>query len=130
MDSFYQILLFALDVLAGGAAIIAGFAIAAGFRRQSYPEGELEDTPFHSQVITGLILLLAVGGSAAFAAAITFNNAEVGGVNSMIAGCIVMGWVVGKLYVLREPWSFSTVLDILFFLAGLAMLVIGLKLYS
>ncbi len=130
MESTTQIFLFAISVFVGGAGIIAGSAMAAGFRRQSYPEGELEDTPFHSHIVTGLILMLAVGGSAAFSAAITFNNAETGGINAMISGCIVMAWVVGKLYILRQPWGLPLLLDIFYFGCGAAMLVLGLSLYQ
>ena len=126
----FQTAVFGLDVFAGLTAIIAGIAMAAGVRRQSYPFEELEDTPFSSNVVTGIVLLLTVGVSSAFASVITANNAEVGGINSMIAGCILMGWTVGEIWIMKYTWGFRLLIDLLYFVIGLAMLAAGFMLYQ
>ena len=125
-----HIALFAVCCFIGATAIPGGVALAAGWERKWYGPELLVHTPFTSYVVPGLILTLAVGGSAAWAAIIAWYNPEIGGMAAMIGGCIMMGWIVGEIYLLRQPISLGTLVELFYFCCGLAMLLLGLMLYQ
>ncbi|MEJ7839151.1 MAG: hypothetical protein WKF81_10055 [Thermomicrobiales bacterium] len=53
----------------------------------------LEDSPFSSFVIPGLILCLIVGGSMLLAARLIWFEHELAPQSALAAGCILLGWI-------------------------------------
>jgi hypothetical protein len=98
-----RITLIVLDAFVGLTAIGGGIALATGLEGERYPVAWLRQTPFSTYVIPGLILALAVGGSAALATVATLARPEVGAWISILAGAILMGQIVGEILLLRRP---------------------------
>ena len=61
-----------------------------------FPEMWLEGTPFHSYFYPGLILCLVVGGSQFAAAFILLWRSSLAKMASLIAGLVLLGWMVGE----------------------------------
>jgi hypothetical protein len=120
--------------------ILDGFAVVAtligmcmlvfgwGYR---FPMSWLQGTPFADYTVPGLILGLVVGGSALVAMVATIKSASVGAIASMIAGVIMMGWIVGEYMLIPEIRFFSNLATNwqqgLYFLVGLVMVVLALR---
>ena len=121
-----HIALFAVDALIALTAIPGGIALVTGLERNRYPLDMLKGTPFSSYVIPGLILTVVVGGSAAVASATTALSLDAGVIASIVAGMIMMGWIVGEILILKQPFSRGTLLEAFYFAAGLAMVVLAL----
>ncbi|HYL08339.1 MAG TPA: hypothetical protein VEU76_07300 [Candidatus Udaeobacter sp.] len=83
----------ALSALSGGAMVTIGWPY-------QFPMSWLQGTPFSSYVVPGLILGLVVGGSATAATFATWKRPGAGSVISLIAGCIMAGWIVGEVLIL------------------------------
>jgi len=120
--------------------ILDGFAVVAtligmcmlvfgwGYR---FPMSWLQGTPFADYTVPGLILGLVVGGSALVAMVATIKSAGTGAIVSMIAGVIMMGWIVGEYLLIPEIRFFSNLATNwqqgLYFLVGLVMVVLALR---
>ena len=109
----------------GLTAIGGGIALAAGLEGERYPVEWLTGTPFSSYLIPGLILSVAVGGSAAAAAVLIVTTPEVGAWVSVLAGVILTGQIAGEIRLLTQP---VTWIEVVYFGAGLAMVALGLTL--
>ena len=117
---------FAADAFAGLTAVGGGIALATGLEGDRFPPEYLEGTPFGSYVVPGLILAGAVGGSATLAAIATLRGKETGGLVSVLAGAILMGWIVGELLILNQPaWTW---IELFYFVLGSLMVALGLLL--
>lgn len=119
-----RVALFAADAFAGLTAVGGGVALATGLESDRFPPEYLEGTPFGSYVVPGLILAGVVGGSATTAALATLRSKEAGGLTSMLAGAIMMGWIVGEVLILNQPsWTRT---EVFYFVLGLLMAALGL----
>jgi hypothetical protein len=67
-----------------------------------------------------------VGGSATGAAAATLRSPRAGGLASLLAGVVLMGWIVGENRILKQPISRGTWMEAFYFVVGLLMAVLGL----
>lgn len=106
-------LFMAIQGLGGGLGLLLGFI--------GTPREFLQSTPFGSFVGPGLILLLAVGGGSLLAAAITIRDGFWGAAASVVAGCVVLGWIVGEMYLVSwTHWLQPFEADI-----GLLMIAFG-----
>lgn len=115
--------LFVVDAFVGLTAIGGGIALVAGLENDRFPIELLSGTPFGSYVVPGLILTVVVGGSASVAAIATLRNEELGALASVVAGVVVMGWIVGEVLLLDQPsW---TGIEAFYFALGLAMAMLG-----
>lgn len=99
-----RVALFIVDVFVGLTAIGGGIALAAGLEANRFPLEWLRGTPFGSYTVPGLILAVVVGGSAATAAVATLLNPQTGALASMVAGAILVGWIIGEVLLLRQPF--------------------------
>ena len=120
-----RIVLVVVDAAVGLTAIGGGIALAAGLEGERYPVERLTGTPFSSYLIPGLILSVAVGGSAAAAAVLIVIAPEVGAWVSVLAGVILTGQIAGEIRLLTQP---VTWIEVVYFGAGLAMVALGLTL--
>jgi len=115
--------LFVANLFVALTAIFGGIALAMGVDK--FPSAWLVGTPFRSYLIPGLILAVVVGGSAAFATITTLRRAATGALASMLAGAILLGWLVGERVILPAaafPTQFSW-LEAVYIAAGLLMVV-------
>lgn len=122
--------LFVFDLSAAVSAIVGGIAVAANV--DSFPREWLVGSPFSDYVMPGAILAIAVGGSAALAAAATALAPRVGAPISVLAGLVLMSWIVGELLVLKQNsagTSPRSLVEPIYFVVGLAMAVLGLVLW-
>lgn len=116
--------LFVIDVFVVLTAVGGGIALVAGLEGGRFPPEMLRGTPFGSYVVPGLMLAVVVGGSAAVAAATTLLSSTAGGLTSMLAGVVMMGWIVGEVLLFNQPsWTW---IEVFYFALGLAMVVLGL----
>ncbi len=67
-----RVVLIGLDLVVALSAICGGVALATGLESKRFAPSLLEGTPYHSYRPPGLILAIAVGGSAAVALALMF----------------------------------------------------------
>jgi hypothetical protein len=117
--------LFVADVFVGLTAVFGGITVATGVDK--FPAEWLTGTVFRSYLVPGLILALVVGGSATVAAVATVRNRESGVLCSMLAGAILLGWLVGERLIL-PPVAFPPQfwwLEAIYVAAGLMMVVPG-----
>jgi hypothetical protein len=117
--------LFAIDAFAAVSAVGGGIALMAGLESARFPCDWLRGTPFSSYVIPGLILAVAVGGSATVAAAATLRSPRAGTMASLLAGVVMMGWIVGEFLILNQP-SRPTWTEVVYFSVGVTMALLGL----
>jgi len=90
--------LFLASVFVALTAIGGGVTLALGVDK--FPPDWLVGTPFRSYVIPGLILAVVVGGSAAAATVASLLKRDMGTLVSMLAGAILLGWLLGERVIL------------------------------
>ena len=118
----------ALAAIGGFVALTAvggGIALATGAESDRFPAGLLAGTPFRSYLIPGLILAVVVGGSAAVATTATLRSPEAGARASLLAGLVMMGWIVGEVLIL--PPSARSWVEAVYFALGLMLAVLGVR---
>jgi hypothetical protein len=115
----------ALAVVDGFVALTAiggGLALVMGLEAERFGPEWLEGTTFRSYLVPGLLLSLAVGGSAAVAAVATIVGWH-GGLLSALAGLVLVGWIVGEVAILNQPAPTRT--EGVYFVAGLLILALA-----
>lgn len=115
--------LFVASVFVGLTAVFGGVALAAGVDK--FPPSWLTGTLFSSYLVPGLILAVVVGGSAVVTAVTTVRSRERATLWSMLAGAILLGWLVGERLILPTA-AFSPQfwwLEAIYIAVGLMMLV-------
>jgi hypothetical protein len=121
-----RIALCTVDALVAVTAIAGGLALVAGGEGARFPAAWLRGTPFSSYVAPGLILAVAVGGSAARASAATLRRPRIGGPASVLAGAVLLGWIAGEVVLLKQTPPGPTLSEAVYFAAGLLMVGLGL----
>jgi hypothetical protein len=81
-----------LTALGGGAAILSGLI--------NMPLAWLQNTPFSSYILPGLILTIIVGGSAVIAAVTMLVDHEMEVLTSLVAGVILVTWISAEIAML------------------------------
>ncbi|MEZ4571780.1 MAG: hypothetical protein R2849_15890 [Thermomicrobiales bacterium] len=125
MTGSVWIWLLVLDVFVALTAIGGGIALAIGLEGDRFPLEWLDGTLFRSYVMPGLILSVVVGGSAAIAAVMMIGDRSLGGGASMIAGAMLVGFIVVELVVLNDQARWTRT-EIFYLAVGLLMAVLGL----
>lgn len=121
-----RVALFIVDLFVALTAIGGGIALFTGLESsERVPPEWLHGTPFKSYVIPGLILAVIVGGSAAIATFATYDSRSAGGAMSLLAGVLLMGFIVVEVLILNQP-SRWTGTEVFFFITGLVMFLLGL----
>jgi hypothetical protein len=93
-----------------------------------FPVGWLEHTPFSNYTVPALILGLIVGASALVAMATAISRANVGAVLSLIAGAIMIGWIVGEVLLIDSVTPSSAYWpQAEYLLVGVAMVALALR---
>lgn len=122
--------LFVLDLSAAVSAVLGGIAVALQLDR--FPREWLAASPFSDYVVPGAILAIVVGGSAALAAATIAAVPRLGAPLSVLAGLLLMGWIVGELLLLEQnsaATSPRSVVEPIYLVVGLAMATLGVVMW-
>lgn len=82
----------ALNAFGGGVYGLSG--------AEGVPLELLEGSPFRTYFVPSLILLVIVGGSFLFAAIAVFAGSRVARVSALIAGAVVLVWIVVQVSVI------------------------------
>lgn len=116
-------MLFVASVFVALTAIGGGITLAIGMDK--FPPGWLFGTPFSSYLIPGLILAVVVGGSAAVATVATLRRSDIGALTSMLAGAILLGWLIGERLILPKAAFVPQFwwLEAIYIAAGLMMVL-------
>lgn len=87
------------------------------------PQEWLAGTPFTSFVLPGLLLAVLVGGSAAIATYAMVTSPPAGALLSVVAGGVLMAWIVSEVLLLNQPsW---TPTEGIYFVIGAALVGFG-----
>jgi hypothetical protein len=120
-----RVALFAIEAFIGLTAIQGGIGLLRGTFDQVLQVTWLAGTPFSDYTIPGLVLVIVVGGSALLAAATVFIHREWAALISVLAGLLMVGYLVVEVVSLDSKVgnALPTVLGIqlLYFLLGLAI---------
>lgn len=123
MNNRIRALLFITDLLVALTAVGGGIALIVGLETGRFPADWLEGTPFSSYVLPGVILAVVVGGSATLAA-LSLLRSPTGGGASVLAGVVMMGWIIAEILLLKQP-SEPTWTEVFYFALGLVMVLLG-----
>lgn len=116
-----------VDAFAAVTSLAGGIALVTGLEGDRFPPEMLRGTPFPDYTLPGLILAGVVGGSTAVATVTTLRHPRAGGLASMVAGAVMMGWISGELRLLKQPLSARTWWEVFYFAVGAAMFGLGLR---
>lgn len=120
-----RVALIVMSLFVAVTAIGGGIALVIGLEGDRFPVAMLEATPFGSYAIPGAILAGVVGSSAGIAAVATIHGAQSGALASLLAGVVLMGWLVGEILLLKQP-STPTGIELFYFTLGSLMVGLGL----
>ena len=121
---FVQLVLIVVVAFVGLTAVAGGVAILTGFLQ--LPLGLLQGTPFSSYLIPGLVLAIVVGGSGLVAAATLPTGCEMGILASLVAGLILVGWIVVEIAMI----GLGSWLQVLYLVLGLTILGLAAYLWT
>jgi hypothetical protein len=100
-------------------------ALLAGLEGDRFPRAWLSGTPFSDYVVPALILVTFVGGTSLLSAAATLRSPLLGARLSVIAGLVMVGWIVGEIVILTGDAEVVSLTEIVFLAVGLAMAGLG-----
>jgi hypothetical protein len=92
--------LLSLELLMGFVALACGGLLVID--GMGMPVSVLADSPFDSFLIPGLLLGGVVGGSLLLAARLVWFGHRLGPIVSVIAGCILLGWILVEAVMVRD----------------------------
>lgn len=119
--------LIAIDGFAGVSALIGMVMLLTDWPVQ-FPNGWLQRTPFGDYTVPAVILGFVIGGSALLAMGATIRHASIGAGISLIAGAIMIGWIVGEVLLIdRFTPSTAYWAQAEYLLVGLAMVALALR---
>lgn len=121
MPTLIQWVLILLGGFVAVTAIGGGITMATGL--DPLPQEWLTGTPFNSFVLPGLLLAVLVGGSAAIATYAMVTSPQAGALLSVVAGGLLMAWIVIEVLLLNQPsW---TPTEGIYFVIGAALVGFG-----
>ena len=117
------VMLFVASVFVALTAVFGGITLALGFDK--FPADWLNGTLFRSYLIPALILAVVVGGSATATAVAPLRRADTGSLISVLAGAILLGWLVGERIILPSSAFVALFwwLEAIYIAAGLLMVI-------
>ena len=100
----------ALTSIAGGIALIAGW--------NAPPVEVLGGSLFSSYLVPGLALFILVGGTAAFAAMVTFRDHHLAPAASYLAACAIVIFEIVEIAVIGSPEGVARNLQVFYLALG------------
>jgi hypothetical protein len=119
------IALLVVDAFAAVSSIGGGLALAIGIEADRFPTDWLAGTLFDSYLVPSLLLVVAVGGSAAIAAFAVLLRSRYAGRWSIAAGLVMVGWIVGEIVILTGDHELVSVAELAYLVVGLMMIGLG-----
>jgi len=125
LDYFMKKILLITETVTGLSALICGGLLV------TWPDGSaiglplflLKTSPFDNFFIPGLILALVIGGSQLIALLAGLSNLTSAGRRTLIAGILLMGWIIVQVIMIRGvSW-----LHLVFAGIGLFQIIYGVK---
>lgn len=119
---------FAVGLLAGLVALTAiggGIAQLVGAEAERFPIAWLRGTPFTDYTIPALLLTFGVGGSALTACILALRGHPLARVAALLAGLILMGYIIGELLLLEQEPPGPTGTEILYFVLGVLIIALA-----
>ena len=107
----------ALTAIGGGIAILTGV--------DPFPPEWLTGTPFPNYTIPALLLSVVVGGSTLVATIAIFMRGNKGIFATMVAGAIMMGYIIVEVLILQQVPPGPTGIEIFYFVLGLLLVGLG-----
>jgi hypothetical protein len=114
-----------LALVAAVTAVGGGIALAAGLEGDRFPVDWLRGTPFGSHAAPGLILAVAVGGSATLATVAAIARPSLAPEATIVAGVVLVGWILGEILILTADEELASATELVYFGIGLAMVGLG-----
>lgn len=117
-----------LIVLTGFIALTAlggGIALLTGLEDNRFPLEWLRGTPFPDYTIPALILAIVVGGSALVACILIIRHHRRSRLASVLAGMIMMGYIVVEYLLLQQDPPGPTNIEVLYFALGTLIVVLA-----
>jgi hypothetical protein len=102
------LLLVVLEVLVAVNALYGGIGLIVN--GMGMPPDWLAGTPFGSWAIPGVLLILLVAAPMAGAAIVELAGGRRAGQLSMIAGAVLVGWIVAQVVILRHYFILQPIL--------------------
>lgn len=119
-----RMVLIVLEIIIGVGAVGGGVYVLLG--APGVPREWLQGSPFRSYAAPGLVLLVVVGGSMFAGAGLLLADASRARSVSLIAGLVLVGWIVAQVSVVgRRHWLQPVCLVL-----GFAVVVLSLFLPS
>jgi hypothetical protein len=120
--TYTRVALVMLEVFVGVGAVYGGVMLA----RDSWglPVTDLEPLPLHSWVLPGVALLVSVAAPMLAAAVLVARSHVRAADASVLAGAILVGWIVVQLAVIGPQMALQAVM----FVLGLVISALGLRL--
>jgi len=106
-------------------AIPGGIALVSGIEGARFPTSWLSGTPFHTYMVPGLILSLAVGGNAAIAFVLTIRRRKLARVWSALAGLCLAGFILVEIIILKQSPPGPTAMEIVYLALALPLALSG-----
>jgi hypothetical protein len=105
----------AVSAVAGGVGLASGAVDMGATITQRFP--------WHSALLAGLALLVVVGAPMALTSMLAFRNQHGQQTAAVVAGALLIGWIVVEIAVVREfNW-----LQVVFGVDGLVVFLAGLR---
>jgi hypothetical protein len=123
-----RIALVTVDAFTAVTAVAGGVVLVAGREAERFPVKALRRMPFTDHVLPGWLFGSLAGGSAAVATVATLRDPRAGGLASMAAGTVLVGWVLGGEPVLDLPPRTITdrLTDAAYLTTGTTMVAVGM----
>lgn len=86
-----RLILLALDAIAGVGAVVVGIGLIGGWIEMS--TAYLDDTPFNSYLIPGLLLIFIVGGALLATSFLVASRSKIALHASLVSGFMLLGWI-------------------------------------
>ncbi|MCB0110978.1 MAG: hypothetical protein KDE53_33890 [Caldilineaceae bacterium] len=124
-DRTLQIVIAILTGFIALTAIGGGIALLVGLEDARFPLEWLRGTPFTDYTIPALLLAIVVGGSALVACVTIILGHGWGVLASIVAGVIMMGYIVVEYLILKQSPPGPTVTEYGYFALGLVTFVLA-----
>jgi len=124
----YKGLRIAIGVITGFIALTAiggGIALLLGAEGARFPLEWLQGAPFKDYTIPALLLTITVGGSSLIACIAMFRNLKNKIFLSLVAGSIMVGFIVVEVFILKQIPPGPTSIEKIYFVLGFATFILA-----
>jgi hypothetical protein len=121
-----RLTLIGIEIVAAAAALYGGLGMVAG-NWIRMDDAWLDGTPFHSWLLPGLFLLAVVAVPVATAAILELRRSRRAWIGSLVAGFVLVGWIVAQLLIMQRYFVLQPVVQILGMVILVSAIVVHLR---